>query len=171
MAKAIRKAGRVTAETARRITGISTPLGGIQWADPGPSERAHVRDFLLALEDRRALYNPMQIEVRGDVERSLGELRKDCTTGLRSLSEGAFAVPAIRAIREACRRFDDDAQLRFRLYCRQDGQLETDAGFFVALGALRATIGQQVALLAAHYDIDIESDLASIMPHLPDASA
>ncbi|WP_284210361.1 DUF6650 family protein [Methylorubrum aminovorans] len=121
MAKGARKAGRVTAETARRITGISLPIGGIQWADPGPSERARVRDFLLALEDRRALYNPMQLEVRGDVEWSLRELRKDCTTALRSLDEGAFAVAAVRAIREACRRFHDDAQLQFRLFYHHDG--------------------------------------------------
>lgn len=169
MTKSAKKAGRVTAETARRITGISLPIGGIQWADPGPSERARVRDFLLVLEDRRALYNPMQLEVRGDVEWSLRELRKDCTTALRSLDEGAFAVSAVRAIREACRRFHDDAQLQFRLFYHQDGRLEADAGFFVALGALRATIGHQIALLAAHYDIDVESDLASIMPQLPEA--
>ena len=171
MTKLVKKAGRVTAETTRRITGISTPIGGIQWTDPGPSERARVRHFFLALEDRRALYNPMQLEVRGDVEWSLRELRKDCTAALRSLDEDAFAVPAVRGIREACRRFHDDSQLQFRLYCHQDGRLEADAGFFVALGALRATIGQQVALLAAHYDIDIESDLASIMPHMPEAGA
>ncbi|GMA79997.1 hypothetical protein GCM10025880_64140 [Methylorubrum aminovorans] len=39
----------------------------------------------------------------------------------------------------------------------------------MALGALRATIGQQIAVLAAHYDIDVESDLTSIMPQLPEA--
>lgn len=168
MARGVRKAGRVTAETARRITGISTPVFGMQWADPGPTERERVRSFLLGLEDRRALYNPMQLEVRGDVDQSLHKLRQDCTEALRSLSEDAMAVSAIRAVREACRRFHDDAQLEFRLFYHGDGRLEANAGFFMALGALRATIGQQVAVLAAHYDVDIESDLASIMPHLPE---
>jgi hypothetical protein len=103
--RGVKKAGRVTAETARRITGISTPIGGIQWADPGLPERERVRHFILALEDRRALYNPMQLEVRGDVEHSLHALRNDCTAALQSLGEDAFALTAIRAIREACRRF------------------------------------------------------------------
>lgn len=166
MDKKVKKAKRVTGEAARRITGISLPIGGLQWSDPGPSERDRVRHFLLSLEDRRALYNPMEVEVRGDVEHSLHKLRDDCTSALKSLGEDAFAVSAIRAIREACRRFHDDAQLRFCLFHR-DGHLEEDAGFFLALGALRATIGYQIALLAAHYDIDVESDLASIMPQLP----
>jgi hypothetical protein len=34
----LRRSGKVTAETVRRITGISTPIGGVQWSDPGPSE-------------------------------------------------------------------------------------------------------------------------------------
>jgi hypothetical protein len=45
-------------------------------------------------------------------------------------------------------------------------------GFFLALGAFRATVGYQVALLAGRYGIDIEGDLASIIPdadnNLPD---
>jgi hypothetical protein len=67
----VKKGERVTAETARRITGISTPLGGIQWADPGPSERELVRRFMLFLEDRRVLYNPSMFEVRSQVDRSI----------------------------------------------------------------------------------------------------
>ena len=60
-----KKTERVTAATARRVTGISIgPLGGLQWSDPGPSQRELVRRFLTALEDRRVLYNPMQLEVR-----------------------------------------------------------------------------------------------------------
>jgi hypothetical protein len=51
MRNLFRKGGKVTAETARRITGISTPIGGVQWADPGPSETELVRRFLVFLED------------------------------------------------------------------------------------------------------------------------
>jgi hypothetical protein len=32
-------------EMARRIIGISTPIGGIQWAETGAAEREHVRHF------------------------------------------------------------------------------------------------------------------------------
>jgi hypothetical protein len=52
-----------------------------------------------------------------------------------------------------------------------DGIIDPGPGFFVALGSYRATVGQQVALLAAHYDIDIEGDLASVLPALGDGTS
>src|ERR1700680_1475395 len=97
-----KKGGKVTAAAARRITGISVPFGGIQWADPGPSDGKIVRDFVLFLEDRRVLYNPMFLEVVSQVEHSVHEIREQCTKTLQALSPGAFAVTPIRAIRDAC---------------------------------------------------------------------
>src|SRR4051794_20557658 len=106
-----RKGEKVTAETARRITGIITPFGGLQWADPGPSERETVRGLLVFLEDRRVLFNPMELEARGQVDHSIHEIRYGCTDVLRELGERAFAVTPIRAIREACRRYHDDGDM------------------------------------------------------------
>lgn len=37
-------------------------------------------------------------------------------------------------------------------------------GFFTALGAYRATVGYQVVLLAAYYDLTIEGELAGVLP-------
>lgn len=160
-----RRSGRMTGETARRITGVSIPLGGVQWADPGPSQRDRVRDYLLMLEDRRALYNPMWLETDSQVIGSLHDIRAASTEALRRFDEGDFATVPIRAIREACRRFHDDAQIDFP---HMDGGFRHggSAGFFMALGALRATIGQQVAMLVGHYDLEVEGDLATILPQI-----
>jgi hypothetical protein len=84
MAGWFKRSGKVTAETARRITGISTPLGGISWGDPGPGDGETVRRFLLFLEDRRALYNAMNLEVVGEVHRSIHEIREQCTKTLQA---------------------------------------------------------------------------------------
>jgi hypothetical protein len=62
MALWLRKSGKVTADTARRVTGISSPFGGLQWADPGPSDSEVVRQFVVFLEDRRVLYNAADLE-------------------------------------------------------------------------------------------------------------
>jgi hypothetical protein len=163
-----RKSGKVTAETARRVTGISTPFGGVQWADPGPTDCETLRQFIVFLEDRRVLYNATDLEVVSQVDRSLHEMREQCTRTLQAVSPKAFAAPPLRAIREACRRFHDDQQEEFRFFDGRRNHHEGRPGFFTALGALRATIGQQVALLAAHYDIDVEGDLAAVLPK-PDA--
>lgn len=160
---------KVTADAARRITGISLPFGGLSWADPGPSDAEIVRQFFLFMEDRRALYNPMQIEVPADVERSIHEIREQCTRTLQQLGSDAFAVQSIRMIREAGRRFHDDCREEFP-HLDWDGPhrrgRDAGPGFFVALGGYRATVGHQVALMAGHYDLSVEGDLASIIPGL-----
>ena len=159
-----KKSGKVTADTARRITGISTPLGGVSWGDPGPGDGETVRQFLIFLEDRRVLYNSMQLEVVDQIHRSIHEIREQCTKTLQGLPPKGFAVAPVRAIREACRRFHDDEAEQFRFFDREGNHQDGSPGFFVALGAYRATVGQQVALLAAHYDLDIEGALASVLP-------
>jgi hypothetical protein len=157
---------RVTAEAARRITGISTPFGGVQWADPGPSDTEIIRKFILFLEDRRVLYNPMSLEVESQVEHSIHEIREGCTKTLQALPAKAFGVIPVRSIRAACRCFHDDELVDFRNFDGRWRGREEHLGFFMALGAFRATVGQQVAYLAAHYDLDIEGDLASVLPML-----
>jgi hypothetical protein len=166
MAGWFKKSGKVTADTARRITGISTPLGGISWGDPGPDDGETVRRFLVFLEDRRVLFNAMQLEVISQVHRSINDIREECTKTLQALPPKAFAVRPLRAIREAGRRFHDDENEQFHYFDHGGGRREGSPGFFSALGAYRATVGQQVALLSAHYDIDIEGDLASTLPAL-----
>lgn len=172
MAGWFRKTEKVTAETARRITGISVPFGGITWADPGPSDAQKVREFILFLEDRRVLYNAHDLEVVSQVERSIHDIREQCTGTLQALPQKAFAVVPIRSIREACRRFYDDQNEEFRFFdfdAHRHGPRhfrEGSPGFFTALGAFRAIVGLQVAHLAAHYDIDVEGDLAAVLPNL-----
>ena len=169
------RGGEITSEVARKITGISTPFGGLQWAEAGPSETDVVRNFLVFLEDRRVLYNAMLLEVSHEVETSIHQIREECTRTLQRLKQNAFAAQPIRAIRAACRRYHDDCREEFRhldcdtetRYYRRRGE---SPGFFVALGAFRATVGQQVALLAAHYDLSIEGDLAGVIPGVAEGS-
>lgn len=166
MRDVVKTGKKVTAATARRITGISTPLGGLQWADPGPSDGDVVRRLLIFLEDRRVLFNPTDLEVVSQVEHSVHEIRAECTKTLQALAPKVFAVTPIRSIREGCRRFHDDQAEEFRFFGSFGRHRDHDGspGFFTALGTFRATIGYQVALLAAHYDIDVEGDLASVLP-------
>lgn len=166
MRNPLKPAIRVTAERARRITGISGPFGGIQWADPGPSDRDRVRDFFLELEDRRVLYNPDWLEVRHQVDMSVLEIRQICTATLKRFSPSDFATLAIRNVRAACRRYLDDSAIEFRHVGFHRNSHDMSAGAFLALGAFRAAVGQEVARLASHYDVEIEGDLTTVVPEL-----
>lgn len=148
---------------ARRITGFSTPIGGLSWTSPA-AERDTVRGFLTFLEDRRALYQPNNLEVESDVHHSVQAIRQACTDGLTTLDEKSHAVGPIRAIRAACRRFLDEPQADFRNLMGGLGRFGDRAGFFTALGELRAAVGAQIAILAVVYKIELEAELASILP-------
>lgn len=140
------RGARVSAETARRITGFSTPFGGVQWADPGPSEREIVRGLILFLEGSRILDNPLTFEVRNQVDPSIDGIQDECTRLLRQLGERDYAALPVRAIREACRRFYDDADGGFRLFANaRPYGLDP---FFNDLATFQATMKEQLTLIA-----------------------
>ncbi len=97
---------------------------------------------------------------------SVIEIRHYLTGEITGLGADDDIVGDLRAMRAACRRFVTDM-----------GELEDRAGrllprgsgtpswmFTDALGQLRAVIGQHVAIIATKFGIDIEDDLASILP-------
>ena len=148
-------------DLTKRFNGFSTPFGGVQWVAP-VAEADTVRALLTTLEDRRALFAPYHVEVEFAVARSIEEVRQACTTAIASLPQTSRATPSIRAVRAACRRFLSEAPDAYELH-RGYGDAAS-AAFFTALGELRALIGVQVLALASGYGIELEPDLASIMP-------
>ena len=153
-------------DIARRITGFSTPIGGVQW-EPPEDESKITRAFVTFLEDRRVLFNPFHLEVEHQVVDSLLKIREMATDTLGKLPEGSRATGPIKAIRAACRRFLDEPHANFPHLERRwhrGYRDEADSGFFVALGELRATVGLQVATLAVTYDLSIDEELATILP-------
>lgn len=150
------------AEIAKRITGFSTPFGGMSWKAPA-DERDEVRALLSFLEDRRVLYNPMYLEIESQVSQSVIEIRRRCTEALGKLSNDSAGTAHVRAIRAACRRFLDLPKPQFK-NVRHRTRDEFSPDFFASLGELRATVGAQIGALAVQYDVEIEQDLASILP-------
>lgn len=53
-------------DIASRLSGIAIPVFGVSWTPP-ESERKIIRDLLVFLEDRRALYNPFVHEIEAEV--------------------------------------------------------------------------------------------------------
>lgn len=168
-----------TKNMMKRLTGFSLPIvgGGLQW-DPPALDRDEVKKLLAFLEDRRALFNPMPMEVEDHVISSLHSIRSECTKTVGQLSDASQGQKHVRAIGAACRRFMDDPYPKFddlterRRHPRLEEQHSyghmrhgTDpAAFFTALGELRAFVGTQIASLAALYEIEVEGDLARILP-------
>lgn len=138
-------------ELASRLNGIQVPIFGVQWA-PADAERKVVRDVLTFFEDRRVLYNPCAWEMEHEVTESVLRIREVLTDAIQRLGEDSNAAPAMRAMRAACREYLNGSRQRY------SHDLSID------LGRLRALFGLQIAFLAIQYGIDLEDDLASIIP-------
>jgi hypothetical protein len=146
---------------ASRLTGISTPIGGISWKPP-IDEKNKAKRLLVFLEDRRALYHPYDMEVGDYVVKSILEIRERLTEDLEEVSKSSILGESLTAMRSACRRFLDDIQ-------KPRGRRHwLGSDFIKSLGELRALFGIHVARLACAYDLAVEKELASILPPEPD---
>jgi len=140
-------------ELASHITGLSLPVFGVSWQAP-EAERTIVRSVLIFLEDRRALYNPFAIEMEHEVTDSVLEIRKELTDAIQRLSDKSAAVAPLQAMRVACREYLDNTRQRYGPHF----------AFMADLGRLRTIFGYHLAQLAVMYGLDIEGELASIIP-------
>ena len=72
-------------EIANRLTGISTPLGGVSWQS-SDLEVSAARRVIAFLEDRRVLYAPDELEVPDHCVHSVLEIRHFLSGELGKLS-------------------------------------------------------------------------------------
>jgi hypothetical protein len=152
--KSVKLKGRAIAS---RLTGISTPIGGVSWTPP-VDQKDKARRLFVFLEDRRALYHPYEAEVGDYVIQSILEIRKRLTADLEEVTKSSILGESLTAMRAACRRFLDQVQRR------QAGRYSLGPDFIRCLGELRALFGVHVARLACAYDLEVKEELASILP-------
>ena len=156
-------------EIANRLTGISTPFGGVSW-QPAEMEIAAARRVIAMLEDRRVLYAPEEMEVASHCVQSVIEIRHCLSDELGKLDSGSELAESLRAMRAACRKFLERVGTDGREGIHQaNGWGSHSWTFGSALGELRGTFGIHVAKIAAAFKLDVEDRLASILPANADA--
>jgi len=157
-------------EIGQRINsiGISTPIFGfsVGWV-PSESAKQIAREVIIFLEDRRVLYEPYHMEIEDYCVQSVIEMRRFLTDKI-SASTSDELEKNLRAMRGACKKFLKRLSIppiisspRYG-YGFREGQ--NTLVFVDALTELRTTFGLHIGILAAKYGIDIEEDLAEILP-------
>jgi len=91
-------------EIANRLTGISTPLGGVSWQS-SDLEVSAARRVIAFLEDRRVLYAPDELEVPSHCVSSVLEIRHFISGELGKLDTKSEFAASLRAMRAASRKF------------------------------------------------------------------
>lgn len=156
-------------EIAERLTGISCPVFGVSW-NPPESERTKAHRIIRFLEDRRVLYVPSEMEQPSHCIHSVQKIREYLTKELQSIPEDSQLFQYVKAMRIACRKFvtrmsfDDPDSIN---HCGHWGHYLSWT-FASALGEMRGTFGIMIAQLSATYGIDVEDDLATIIPERAD---
>jgi hypothetical protein len=152
-------------EVLNRITGITCPVFGVNWQPP-EADRTVARRVVTFLEDRRVLYTPSEMEVPEHCVSSVLQMREHLTRELQGLTTEKELADHLRAMRAACRKFLNVACGGSEEVVRFGGHRGHWASwtFNSAVGELRGTFGHHVAALAAQYGLDVEDDLASILP-------
>jgi hypothetical protein len=144
-------------EIAKRITGFSTPIFGVSW-NPDNTERDIARKVISYLEDRRVLYAPFDMEYTPHCIQSVLQMREFLTSEIGAAPENTVLLSSLRAMRAACRKFQNQTGDHRQIGRFPSGEING------ALGELRAAIGIHVARMAVAYGIDVEKELASILP-------
>jgi hypothetical protein len=151
-------------EIAGRLTGISSPVFGMSW-NPPESDRAIARRVIAYLEDRRVLYVPSEAERPEHCVHSVLEIRCFLTAELGSLSPDGSIAQALSAMRAVCRKFLDAVQANGIIVLHGSSHDRYANWIFPsALGELRGVFGVHIAALAAAYGLDVEQQLAVIIP-------
>lgn len=150
-------------EIASRCTGFSTPIFGASW-NPVEADRRIARDLIGYLEDRRVLFNPAEMECAHHCVDSVIEIREFLTKQLARTDGSNELALNIRSMRTACRKFLDRIGHYSKRHDLRRFPMTEMFEFASALGELRGVFSLQIAALASGYGIDVEDDLASILP-------
>jgi hypothetical protein len=152
-------------EILARITGFSVPVFGVSWNPPQP-EVVSAHRVITYLEDRRVLYNPYNFEVTEQCVQSVLDIRRFLTGVIGELGADSQLADHLRAMRAACRAFLDVTSPAGGRHgvARPHWIGSFESSFFTALGELRAVIGLHVAAIAVMHGLDVEGDLASVLP-------
>ena len=148
------------------MTYRSTGIGGfgfsINW-EKVPGDEDVARRIVTFLENRRLLFAERHCEDELECVRSAIEIRNRLTDELTQAKPGKSLASSIRAMRISFRNFVDAAGPRAQNFRGHFGPPGMDP-FSGELQKLRDLVGLHLEVIADKYDIDIEPDLAQILP-------
>ena len=147
-------------EILASVTGVSTPIFGIQWK-PITAEITIAKDILRDLEDKRVLYRPHDLEDSSHCRSSVENIRAILTSALKQVGANGNMGKQLSKMRRACRDFCDivgSPLFNSAAPPIQKSLLSRE------LSRLRNTIGSAIAAISISYGLDVEDDLASIIP-------
>jgi hypothetical protein len=156
-------------EIVSRVNGVSCPIFGVSW-DPARADVEVARKVVTFVETRRVLFSTYTNEVPEHCVQSVLEIRAFLTDVLGEGRIGDELSGPLRLMRRYCVSFldrvgaSDVPGARNRRLFHEPHWGMHDYWFGEALGELRSAVGLQIAVIAAAFGLDVEDDLARVLP-------
>ena len=147
-------------EILAQLTGVSVPIFGIQW-EPVTAEVTVARNLIRVLEDKRVLYRPEEMEGATYCLHSVERLRQELTLSLQQVTSGTQIAKQLERMPRSSREFCDvvgSPKFGTSAHPVQRSILRRE------LAKLRSAFGSAVGALSLAYGLDVEDELASIIP-------
>ena len=127
-----------------------------------PGDAEYAQQVISELENRRVLWGPRNPGDEPHCFKSVTQMRDFLSSKLEIHGLGKDLRGSLQAMRSACNKFITDGGVDGINFMKHGAApIHT---FSLALGELRSRIGLQVAMLAYRYDLEVDDDLAEILP-------
>lgn len=147
---------------ANRITSVSCPIAGIQWT-PSTLECQTAEAVMAFLAQRRVFYNILDEERATACWFSVNQIRQELTKHCQVHGPRTELGKILRAMNRDCRKFVSALE-KHRLLDGQGAYVINRSLKDQAIIQLRLAFGRHVARMVLTYGIDVEDELAIIIP-------
>ena len=152
------------AELANKLTGISCPVFGISW-NPTETQRSIARRIIIFLEARRVLFGDYGDEALCQCIESVTKIKEYLSSELPAIDDGSELNGYVRSMRKACNKFLSCFPRNMQDKCKCCKKGNQEYWYFVStVGELRGVFGIMIGQIAKTYGLDVEDDLARIIP-------
>lgn len=135
---------------------------GINW-ERVPDDERIARAVIIFLEDRRLLFGDRHLEDEAHCVSSALACRTFLTKQIAETEPGKPLETTLKSMRAAFRQFVERGGPHGCNFQHHRSMYQADP-FSLALGDLRTQVGEQLARIAWRYDIEIDDELARILP-------
>ena len=149
-------------DLARHLTGLSVPWFGLQWTPP-PDQTRIARKVLDTVANRRLFYAPDHVENEHACLGSANDLRDHLKQHMDESPPGSIVYQQTKNLQKAARLFVTELEALAHSTVPVPHAIKASR-FYNSLHHFRRTAGVCVASLAAAYGLDIDDELAAMVP-------
>lgn len=143
-----------------KITGISTPVGGLSW-EIIEIDKQGIKEMFNYLETKRLLINPMEMEIPEQCALSALEIKRYLVDLLQEFKFINETEDIIKNLCNACNTFLDGLNEKNRphiIYKNDHGDW-CDMSFSRIMKEFRTTFRTNIAMLENEYKIDFKKEI------------